>query len=201
MARLCPQCGEIHFDTTTSPMPTHCRRCEADLNEASGLMPRLKEEQETPAGGAPPAQSRPRRKGTLPEGTVRMIVGGVILLAAGVMLFLGYDWNTRAKSATATVAEGNGPKWAQRDRNTATYTAGGKTHHMYPGVRKVGDTFTMYYLPEDPGTGYEQRPFLMLLIGGKVLMVGLGVLALGIFKFAVGRARTVDFERTMARAG
>lgn len=205
MARLCPQCGEIHFETTAAPMPTHCRKCEADLNEASGLLPRLQIEEQPPADGAAKAKPapRPKRKGPLPDGMRRIITGGAIILAAGVMLFLGYDWYSRVKQTTATVSEGasDAPKWAKRDRLYATYTVGPKTYYQYPGVRMGGDTFPVYYLPEDPATGYEQRPFLWLLIGGKVMFIGLGVLAFGIMKFAVGRARAVDFERTMAGAG
>jgi hypothetical protein len=204
MARLCPQCGEIHFETATAPMPSHCRKCEANLNEASGLMPHLQlEEQAADAATPPPAQPRPKAKGPLPDGMKRIIAGGVIIAAAGVMLFLGYDWHTRVKQATATVAEGESgaPKAARRNRQYATYTVGPKTYYQYPGIRQTGESFPVYYLPEDPATGYEQKPFLWLVIGGKVLMIGLGVLTFGVMKYAVGRARVADFQRTMARAG
>jgi hypothetical protein len=207
MARLCPQCGEIHFETTTSPLPSHCRKCEADLNEASGLMPRLQlEEQEQPPadGTTPPPRPKPKKaKGPLPDGMKRIIAGGVVIAAAGVMLYLGYDWHTRVKQATATVAEGESgaPAAARRNRQYATYTVGPKTYYQYPGIRQTGEAFPVYYLPEDPATGYEQKPFLWIVIGGKVLMIGLGVLGFGLMKFMVARARAADFQRTMARAG
>lgn len=209
MARLCPQCGEIHFETTANPLPTHCRKCEANLNEASGLMPRLQlEELEqsqtgTDKADAPKPKPKPRRKGPLPDGMTQIIVGGVIIAAAGVMLFLGYDWYSRVKQATATVAEGESgaPKEARRNRQYATYTVGSKTYFQYPGIRQTGESFPLYYLPEDPATGYEQKPFLWIVIGGMVLLIGLGVLGFGGMKFAVGRARVADFARTMAGAG
>lgn len=206
MARLCPQCGEIHFETTANPMPSHCRKCEANLNEASGLLPRMHLEEEQPPAAAdtpPPAKPKPRRKGPLPDGMMRIIVGGAIIAAAGVMLYLGYDWHTRVKQATATVEEGesSAPKAARRNRQYATYTVGSKMYYQYPGIRQTGEAFPVYYLPEDPATGYEQKPFLWIVIGGKVLLIGLGVLAFGVMKYAVGRARVADFQRTMARAG
>jgi hypothetical protein len=203
MARLCPQCGEIHFETTTNPLPSHCRKCEADLNEASGLLPRMQFEESPPADAASPPPVKRKPKGPLPDGMKRIIIGGAIIAAAGVMLYLGYDWHTRVKEATATVSEGvsEAPKAAKRDRLYAQYTVGSKTYYQYPGIRQRGESFPVYYLPEDPATGYEQKPFLWIVIGGKVLFIGLGVLTFGIFKFAVGRARVADFQRTMARAG
>lgn len=204
MARLCPQCGEIHFETSASPLPATCRKCNANLNEASGLMPAMQLEEAQSGEPAPQvsAKEKFRQWGKTP-GFKGVIVGSVLLIVAGVTLYLAWGWHSGVKEVTATchVATGDTPKWAKRDRVTATYTVGTKKYPQYPGVRAEGTTFTVYYLPSDPATGYEAKPFLWLVIGGKVLLIGLGVLSFGLMKFFVGRAQVVDYERTMAAAG
>jgi TRAP-type C4-dicarboxylate transport system permease small subunit len=203
MARLCPQCGEIHFETSTNPLPSACRKCGANLNEASGLMPGLKMDEEQAT--TPPPKTPPKVVwGQLMKanGFKGIIVGVLVIAAAGVMLYLGWTWHTRVKEAKATVHAGNdAPKWAKRDRATATYVVGSKTYHQYPGVRPEGATFTVYYLPEDPATGYEMKPILWLIIGGMVLLIGLAILTFAVFKFTIGRAQTADFRKVMAQTG
>ncbi len=203
MARLCPQCGEIHFETSASPLPATCRKCNANMNEASGLMPALQLEEAQSAEPAPKVSAKQRFQqwGQTP-GFKGIIVGGVVLIAAGVILYLAWGWYSGVKEVTATCHVGpDAPKWAKRDRVTATYTVGTKKYPQYPGVRAEGTTFTVYYLPDDPATGYETKPFLWLVIGGLVLMIGLSVLSFGLMKFFVGRAQIADYQRTMAQAG
>lgn len=203
MARLCPQCGEIHFETSANPLPPDCRKCGANLHEASGLMPGLQLEEAQTAAPAPktPAKVVLKQWGKTP-GFKGIVVGLVILLVAGVTLYLGWDWHSRVKEAKANVHVSNdAPKWAKRDRVSATYTVGTKKYPQYPGLRREGDTFTVYYLPEDPATGYEAKPFLWLVIGGKVLLIGLGVLAFGVMRFSIGRAQIADHQKVMAHAG
>ena len=82
MARLCPRCGEIHFETATSPLPAQCKRCEADLNEASGLMPWMHyEDPPADASATPPpkgkARPKPKRMGKLPDGMAKLPVYNV----------------------------------------------------------------------------------------------------------------------------
>ena len=205
MARLCPQCGEIHFETSTNPLPPDCRKCGANLHEASGLMPAL--QLEDAEASTPTAQPRPKPKGAPRQwgktpGFKGIVTGLVILVIAGVTLYFGWDWHSRVKEAKANVyASNDAPKWAKRDRVTATYTVGTKKYPQYPGLRREGDTFTVYYLPEDPATGYETKPFLWLVIGGKVLLIGLGVLAFGLMRFSIGRAQIADHHKVMANAG
>lgn len=204
MARLCPQCGEIHFETSTSPLPSHCRKCNADLNQASGLMPAMQLEEAQ--ADAPPPPKVPAKVvfGRLARtpGFKGILIGCGFLVAAGVMLSLGVSWHTRVKETKATVHVGNdAPKEAKRDRLTATYTVGTKKYFQYPGIRSEGATFTVYYLPEDPATGYEAKPFLWLVIGGGVLLIGLVTLTFGVVKFSVGRAQAADHQKVMAQAG
>ncbi len=204
MARLCPQCGEIHFETSASPLPSACRKCNADMNEASGLMPAMQLEEAqsaTPRPKATPKQVFQQWAKT--PGFKGIIIGVLVLTAAGVMLYMGWKWHTGVKEVTATchVAPADTPKWAKRNHITATYSIGTKKYPQYPGVRSEGTAFPMYYLPDDPATGYEAKPFLWLVIGGKVLLIGLGVLSFALMKFFVGRAQIADCERTMAQAG
>lgn len=208
MARLCPQCGEIHFETAANPLPAHCRKCNANLNEASGLMTGLPisdvgEEQTD----APKPPKRPfkqmMKQWSKVQGFKGIVVGIVVLLAAAVMLFLGYDWHTRVKQVDAFVhfTDKDTPKEAKRDKLTATYHIGTKKYYQYPGLRVEGASFPVYYLPEAPGNGYETKPFLWLIIGGLVAFVGMGILVFGVVKFCVGRALAADYVKTMAQAG
>lgn len=204
MARMCPQCGEIHFDTSSGPRATHCRKCNSDLNEAAGLMPttHLEQAQSGQSAPKPTAKQLFSSWGKTP-GFKGIVVGLCLIAAAGMMLYLGWDWYSRVKEATAVchTAAPETPKDARRNHITATYTIGSKKYPQYPGVRAEGTPFTIYYLPEEPAVGYEARPFLWLVIGGKVLLIGLGVLVFGIMKFSVTRAQAADYERTMAQAG
>ncbi len=204
MARLCPQCGEIHFETSGSPLPANCRKCNANLNDAAGLMPTQHLEEAQSAAPQPKATPKEvfRQWGQSP-GFKGIIVGVLVLAAAGVMLYMGWQWYTGVKEVTATchVAAGDAPKWAKRNHISATYTVGTKKYPQYPGVRAEGTAFPVYYLPDDPATGYEAKPFLWLVIGGMVLFIGLGVLSVALMKFFVGRAQIADCERTMAQAG
>ncbi|MCU0704579.1 MAG: hypothetical protein MUF18_11435 [Fimbriiglobus sp.] len=202
MARLCSQCGEIHFETSGSPLPLQCRKCNADLNGVSGLMPSFQHDEVEASRGTPRQtikQLFKRWSGV--RGFGGIVAGCVVLLTAAAMLFLGYDWHTRVKEVTATVHPStDAPKWAKRDRLSATYVVGTKKYPQYPGLRREGDTFPVYYLPEDPATGYETKPFLWLLIGGGVALIGVGVLTFGFFRFGISRAQIADFEQTMAQA-
>lgn len=208
MARLCPQCGEIHFATSANPLQSHCRKCNANLNEASGLMPGLKvDSAEGQSADAPKPGKRRfkllmRQLGKM-QGFKGIVLGVAVLISAAVMLFLGYSWHTRVKEVSAYVHvwDKDTPKDAKRDRLTATYHVGNKKYYQYPGLRVEGTSFTVYYLPEAPGTGYETKPFLWLLIGGLVAFVGMGILVFGTVRFVVGRAQVVDFQRTMTQAG
>ena len=204
MARLCPQCDEIHFETTGSPLPTHCRKCGADLNEAAGLLPSGSYDQSPQAGdGKPKGKPRPRRAGKWANGMKGIVIGVCVLTAAGVLIALGVGWNIGAKEVKVEIlnAPADTPKQFRRDLLTARYSVGSKTYYAYPGLRREKETGTLYYLPDDPATTYEMRPFFALLIGSMLLLIGLSVLTIGVIKFVVGRARAVDFERTMATAG
>lgn len=205
MARLCPQCGEIHFETSANPLPSACRKCGANLNEASGLMPGLKLDEAEAATATPPPKVPTKVVwGQLMKapGFKGILIGVLVIAAAGVMLYLGWGWHSRVKETKATVYVSNdAPKWAKRDRLSANYTVGSKTYPQYPGVRPENTTFTVYYLPEDPATAYEMKPILWLVIGGMVLLIGLAILTFGIFKFMVGRALTADFRKVMAQTG
>jgi hypothetical protein len=196
MAILCPQCGEIHFETTTSPAPTHCRRCESDLNGVAGYAPLLA----TDAAAAAPPRTR--------TGAAWVVAGLVLLGVAGGCWWLGVDRYTSAKKTTATVvsarasaADGGGPSKGQtRGTVTATYTVNGRTYHQYPGVRGQGAAFDVYYLPGDPAGASEERPFAFLLAAAVLTKVGLIVLLRGVFQFSVARARESDYRRVMRAA-
>ncbi len=203
MARLCPQCDEIHFETTGSPLPTHCRKCGADLNEAAGLLP-VGSYEDAPADQKPKAKPKAKHPGgKWPNGLKGIVIGVSVLIVAGVLITLGVGWNTQAKEVKVEIlnAPADTPKQFRRDLLTGRYSVGSKTYYAYPGLRREKETGTLYYLPDDPATTYEMRPFFTLLIGSKLFFIGLSILTIGVIKFLVARARTVDFERTMATTG
>jgi hypothetical protein len=135
----------------------------------------------------------------------KVILGVVVLVLAGVMWWWGGVRFTSAKKVEATVVPlesqsygGNGPKPGQiRHPHTATYTIQGKKYYQYPGVRQIGDKFTVYYLPDEPDSAQEEPPFAFLIAAGVLTKLGLLLLIRGLFQFSVSRAREADYRRTM----
>lgn len=197
MAIVCPKCGEIYFATATSPAPTHCKKCEADLNEVAGVIPLM-------AVGGTGVRSAPQTK----AGVVPLVVGATLLLLSGVLWYVGVSRFNQAKKATATVVQvASLGKTVDvkpskvRSTATAVYTAGGKGYAQYPGVRGEGATFEVYYLPGQPDDAHEERPWLFLLLAGLASKLGLVFVVRGAIKFAVTRARETDYQKVMASAG
>lgn len=191
MAIICPQCSEIHFEQPNAPPPTHCRKCESDLHGVAGLVP-------LHAADESARPTKPRTK----EGLRLAMIGVGVIAAAGGLGWWGWDRYQTAKTATAVVvradASAGGVKGGKvRDNATAVYKVGGSTYYQYPGIRKEGDKFEVYYQPGDPAAASEERPWLFLGAAGVLLKLGVLTLGRGLFRFTVARAREADRERTM----
>ena len=193
MARLCPQCGEIHFETTTSPMALSCRKCNSDLNGVPGLMPNMATEGNI--------SNQPKSPGSK-EGVARILIGLGILALAGGLFYVGLQRYNGAKEATAVVVEKSekAQKHQKREKNTAEYTVNGKVFYQYPGIRQVNDQFKVYYFAEQPDDADEQRPYVCFLAASVLFLIGMTLLIRGLMKFFITRAREADFNKFMGHA-
>jgi hypothetical protein len=188
MAIICAECGEIHFDSGVAP--THCRKCEADLNQVAGFAPMLREFDEEKKA----AKAAPKAAFKLGVGMLPAIVGASILLAAGIAFWVGWVRYDAAKETSATIVPVKGkmdPKFVRND-NTATYTVGGKDYFMYPGVRVPGTAFKVYYPPTNPADASEERPWMLMLLSTFAFLIGCLFTASGLLKMVLARAREAD---------
>ncbi len=198
MARICPQCREIHFETTDAPLPTHCRKCEADLNGVSDVIAAYRFVYEQINNG-PVRKSKAKA-----PGLTTLIVGVIVSVVAGIMTTLGMINYINAEKTEAKVMLASNavnatavPKWAIRDKRTAEYTVKGKPYYCYPGVRTDGQTFPIYYAPSDPIHSSEERPFLVLVVGVLVGLCGGFLTWKGILVLVVRSAQKLEHEKSM----
>ncbi len=193
MARLCPQCGEIHFETTTTPMPLSCRKCNSDLNGVPGLIPNM------PADGN--LSDQPKLPGSK-AGVAQILIGFGILALTGGLIYFGLQRYNGAKEVTAVVVEkaAKAQKHQRRDNYTAEYTVNGKVFYQYPGIRQINDQFKIYYFADKPDDADEQRPYACFLAAAVLLLVGMAILAKGALKLFITRAREADFNKFMGHA-
>src|SRR4029077_18625906 len=99
-----------------------------NLNEASGLMTGLKVDSDVDGAEADAAKPTKRpfkllmKQLSKTQGFRGIVTGIAVLIAAAVMLFLGYDWHTRVKEVNAFVhvTDNETPKDPKRDRLTST---------------------------------------------------------------------------------
>jgi hypothetical protein len=192
MAIICPQCGEIHFETGGAT-PTHCRKCETDLNQVAGIL--------APNSVDENAKPRPLTSKT---GLGWITAGAVLIVASGLTAWWGVTKYNGVKETSAKVIlkkEAKDVKPAQvREQATAVYSVGGREYYLYPGVRMLNTQFPVYYNPKDPADANETRPWMFLLVAGAAFLVGLIVLIRGLFRFMVARARESDLRKVMGLA-
>ena len=193
MARLCPQCGEIHFETTTQPMPLSCRKCNSDLNGVPGLLPNLATDGNF--------SNQPKAPGSK-EGVSRILIGLGVLALAGGLIYFGLQRYNGAKEVTAVVVEksAKAQKHQRRDNYTAEYTVNGKVFYQYPGIRQLNDQFKVYYFAEQPEDADEQRPYACFIAATVLFLIGKTLLIRGLLKFFIARAREADFNKFMGHA-
>lgn len=190
MAIICPQCSEIHFDTNGAAPPSHCRKCEADLNQAAGILPTLDIDEN---GKAEPFRIR--------TGKLFMVIGGV-LIVLGVALgsWGAYRYNS-VKETMAIVIEKKDAKGVDpshvRETGTAVYKVGGKERYIYPGVRMLGVQFPVYYSPSNPDDANESRPWMHMFFAVVMFLLGSITLVRGVLNFLVARARESDLRKVM----
>lgn len=194
MAIICPECSEIHFETTSAPAPTHCRKCEADLNQVAGLLPYAAMNDFIPG---PIVRTK--------TGLVRVAIGAGLLFVSCVCGWVGYHRFTSVKETTATVvskkdARGNVSPSHVRNQATASYSVGGKDFFIYPGVRSLGAKFAVYYDPGNPAVADEQKPWMFFLFSALAFKIGLVVLIRGLFAFGIARAQESDLRKVMSVA-
>jgi hypothetical protein len=190
MARICPQCSQIHFETSTEPMPTRCRRCEADLN-GFGASAIPIDEADANKSNAPPPQN----------GKMQFLIGFLLLTGCGGCVWYGLKEHNEAVEATATVVSYNKsmtvPKGTNRNDAVAQFNVGSTRVYTYPGVRAGGDSFKVYYSPGKPESASEQRPFLFFVAAGFMGLIGGAMSVLGLSRFFISRAQHKDFNRIM----
>jgi len=198
MARICPQCEEIHFETTTQAMPTHCRRCEADLNGVAGIAPLIQQQKNDAKNGAQ------YKRATSSKGRNQFLIGLLFLLLGGGGFYYGFYLRDNSIEAKAFVVKVDKsmkvPPSKVRNNCTAYYMVKGKKEYAYPGVRADGDSFDVYYSPSSPGESSEEKPFIILVVAGFLVKIGFWMFVWGLFKFLVARAQERDYHRTMGFA-
>jgi hypothetical protein len=89
------------------------------------------------------------------------------------------------------------PKWAIRDSRTAEFSVKGKRYYCYPGIRDKNAIFTIYYAPSDPTSASEERPFVMLVVGVLIGMVGGFMTWKGVLVMAVRSAQQLEHQKSM----
>jgi hypothetical protein len=190
MARICPQCSQIHFETSTEPLPTRCRRCDADLNGfGASAIPIDDADAQKSYGKAPQ------------NGKMQFLIGFVLLAACGGCIWYGMKMYGEAVEATASVVKYNksmtAPSGTNRADNIAFFTLNGTRVYTYPGVRADGETFKVYYSPGKPESASEQKPFLLFVAAGFLGFIGTVMSVIGLMRFFISRAQHKDFNRTL----
>jgi len=190
MAKVCPQCQQIHFETTTEPMPTKCRRCEADLSGMAGVIPVIHDD------------ANDGRSLIAPKvGVAQFLIGGTLLMICAGLVWFGLKSYNEAVEVTATVLKYNkgmgGQEGVRRLENIAVINVDGRKVYTYPGVRIENDVFKAYYPPGQPEKAGESRPFLMLVGAAGCGLIGASMFVMGVFRFVLAQAQHRDYNRSL----
>jgi hypothetical protein len=190
MARICPQCSQIHFETSTEPLPTKCSRCEADLNGFGASI--------VPVNDVSAAKSDPLAPQT---GKLQFLIGFALLAACGGLIWYGLKLYNESIETTALVVKYNKsmstPPGTNRADNIAFFMIGGTRIYTYPGVRADGESFKVYYPPSKPESASESRPFILFVVAGLFGLIGGAMTFIGLFRYFLSRAQYKDFNRTL----
>lgn len=190
MARICPQCSQIHFETSTEPLPTRCRKCEADLN-GFGASAVPVDEATASKSDSPAPQT----------GKMQFLIGFVLLAACGGLIWYGLKLYNESVETTALVVKYSksmtAPPGTNRIDNIAFFTVGGARTYTYPGVRADGESFKVYYPPGKPEAASESRPFILFVVAGFCGLIGGSMTFFGLFRYFLSRAQYKDFNRTL----
>lgn len=190
MARICPQCSQIHFETTTEPMPTPCTRCEGDLNGFGS----------TPLPSDTPSVAQ--KDHTAPQtGKMQFLIGFALLVCCGGLIWFGLKLYNESIESSALVIKYNksmsAPPGTNRADNIAYFMVNNQRVYTYPGVRADGESFKIYYPPNKPEAASESKPFLIFVVAGFLALIGGSMTFLGLFRFFLSQAQHRDFAKTL----